>query len=415
MKLAKSSIPYLGTVMPFKGIRVYLRPAMGMPGSSEYLQELTARVFGDFMLEGFVVLIADDIFIGADSISELLINWFRVLLRLQECNLTLSATKTIVCPKTMVILGWIWTAGTFVPSKHKISTLATVSPPKTCSTMRSFIRSFKALSRCFPKYASLMSPLEDATKGLDGRNLINWSTELQSHFETAQLALKSPKTLTIPKPSDQLVMTVDASPANKGLGTTLFIQQHNKRLVAEFYSFKLKDHQVGWFACELEALAIAAGVNHFVPYARESEHAMQILTDSKPCVQAFKRLCEGQLSASSRVSTFLSTLSSHRVTVAHIPGVANSTSDYSSRHPQECDNKTYVRSASLLKKQLHRSFALFPWRMFCLVMHRCPSSIRLHGVLLNITVQIFEERSLIFQMGHVHRIKLVIFATFVAI
>ena len=40
--LAKSSIPYLGTVTPFKGLQVYLRSAMGMPGSSEYLQELTA-------------------------------------------------------------------------------------------------------------------------------------------------------------------------------------------------------------------------------------------------------------------------------------------------------------------------------------------------------------------------------------
>ena len=34
--VAKSSIPYLGTVTPFKGLRVYLRAAMGMPGSSEY-------------------------------------------------------------------------------------------------------------------------------------------------------------------------------------------------------------------------------------------------------------------------------------------------------------------------------------------------------------------------------------------
>ena len=46
--MTKSS--FLGTVTPYKGLRVYLRSAMGMPGSSEHLQELTARVFDDYLL-----------------------------------------------------------------------------------------------------------------------------------------------------------------------------------------------------------------------------------------------------------------------------------------------------------------------------------------------------------------------------
>ena len=40
IKMSDSSIPYLGTLTPFKGVRVYARAAMGMPGSSEYLDEL---------------------------------------------------------------------------------------------------------------------------------------------------------------------------------------------------------------------------------------------------------------------------------------------------------------------------------------------------------------------------------------
>ena len=79
--MAKSSIPYLGTVTPFKGIRVYLQSAMGMPGSREYLQELTACVFGDYMQEGFLLLIADDFYVGGSSIRELLLNWIKVLER----------------------------------------------------------------------------------------------------------------------------------------------------------------------------------------------------------------------------------------------------------------------------------------------------------------------------------------------
>lgn len=117
-------------------------------------------------------------------------------------------------------MGWQWNAGLLSPSAHKLSALSSVAPPKTCTAMRSFIGAFKAISRCIKSYASLLSPLEEATKGLEGNNRINWTPDLTKHFNNAQAALKSPSTLTIPKPSDHLVLTVDASPVNKGLGAT---------------------------------------------------------------------------------------------------------------------------------------------------------------------------------------------------
>ena len=65
-------------------------------------------------------------------------------------------------------LGWIWKAGTLSPSPHTIAPLPSVEPPKTCTRMRSFLGAYKALSLCIPKYASLVSPLEDSVKGLQG-------------------------------------------------------------------------------------------------------------------------------------------------------------------------------------------------------------------------------------------------------
>jgi hypothetical protein len=60
------------------------------------------------------------------------------------------------------------------------------------------------------------------------------------------------------------------------------------------------------------------------------------LTDSKPCVQAYEKLCRGEFSASPRVSTFLSTVSRYQASVRHIQGVANVPSDFASRNPPEC-------------------------------------------------------------------------------
>ena len=108
IQVTKSSITYLGTATPFKGLRVYLRSAMGMPGSSEHLRELTSRVLGDMMQEGFVIILHDDFYIRANTILELSENWHKVLQRMYDNNLKLSPDKTIVCPKQTTILGWVW-------------------------------------------------------------------------------------------------------------------------------------------------------------------------------------------------------------------------------------------------------------------------------------------------------------------
>ena len=60
--LAKSSMKYCGVVTPFRGVRVYTRSAMGMPGSKTALEELTCRVLGYLLEEGVVVKLADDLY-----------------------------------------------------------------------------------------------------------------------------------------------------------------------------------------------------------------------------------------------------------------------------------------------------------------------------------------------------------------
>ena len=109
--VSKSSIPYLGTVTPFKGLRVYMRSAMGMTGSSEYLQELTSCVLGDLLPEGFVIVIADDLHVCGNAVPENFHNWSLVPHPMHENNLKLSATKTIICPKKTTILGCVWNSG----------------------------------------------------------------------------------------------------------------------------------------------------------------------------------------------------------------------------------------------------------------------------------------------------------------
>ena len=251
----------------------------------------------------------------------------------------MSAPKTVIVPVSTVILGWVWKNGTLSPSDHKVCALRKADPPKTCTAMKSFLGAYKDIARSIPRSASLLSPLETATSGISGKDHIKWSDDLLSTFDKAKEALKSTSMLVIPSSSDQLIITVDASPINKGLGATLFVLRDGKRCAAEFYSFKMKTHQTSWLPCEVEALGICAAVAHFSCYIRESIHVTQVLTDSKPCVQAWEKLRRGCFSASARVSTFLSTISSANVSLCHIKGPDNRISDYASRNPVDCSHE----------------------------------------------------------------------------
>ena len=105
--LARESMKYCGVATPFSGVRVYAGSAMGMPDSQTALEELMCRALGDLIHEGVVAKIADDLYCGADSPKELLHQWKRVLRALSKCNLKLSAFKTVINPKSTLMLGCI--------------------------------------------------------------------------------------------------------------------------------------------------------------------------------------------------------------------------------------------------------------------------------------------------------------------
>ena len=129
--LSEASMKFCGIVTPFKGVRVYTRCAMGMPGSETALEELMCRVLGDCLHDGIIAKLAGDLYCGADTPEELLQNWKRVLSSLQKAGLCLSPSKTLICPRSTTILGWTWTQGKLSASCHKIAALAACKLPET--------------------------------------------------------------------------------------------------------------------------------------------------------------------------------------------------------------------------------------------------------------------------------------------
>ena len=196
--LSKSSLKYCGVATPFRGIRVYTRSAMGMPGSETTLAELMCRVLGDFPQEGHVAKLADDLYCGGDTPEELLTTWAYVFEALNRCSLRLSASKTVICPKTTIVLGRVWTQGCLTASPHCIATLSSWPLSTTVKGLRSFIGAYKVLSRVLSRCSHLIDPLEFAISGLQLSDTIKWDDDLHQKFTGAQKALNTLKSIVLP-------------------------------------------------------------------------------------------------------------------------------------------------------------------------------------------------------------------------
>jgi hypothetical protein len=317
-----------------------MRGAMGMPGTETALEEMMCRVLGDLLMEGSVTKIADDLYIGGSSSSEVLSTWTKVLSALKRNGLRLSAAKTVCCPKSVTILGWLWNCGKLQASPHRLSALEAADLPSTVKQLRSYIGSYKFLSRVISSYSDVLNPLDEIVAGRTSSEKISWSDSLINAFRMSQKQLSSATIITLPRQDDQLQIITDASQSKSGIAATLYIIRQGKPSVAGFFNAKLRPHQVKWLPCEIEALCIGAAVSHFGAEIINSKHQALVLTDSSPCVMAYDKLCRGQFSSSARVSTFLSTISRYHVKLQHIKGSSNVVSDYASRNPLQCTDSS---------------------------------------------------------------------------
>ena len=111
-----------GVKTPFKGVRVYLTAAMGMPGSETALEEVVCRVFGSLIQDDKAVKIADNLFCGGNTLYELCANWEQVLKGNIQKRSPIVPSQTIINPKSKTILGWKWSK-----SKSKSNLFGTIT------------------------------------------------------------------------------------------------------------------------------------------------------------------------------------------------------------------------------------------------------------------------------------------------
>ena len=158
--LSLSFLKYCRVATPFCGIPGIHEISDGMPGSETALEEMMCCILRNFIQEGCMAKLADDLYCGGDTLEALLNNWRQVLEALDRCNLRLSPTKTVICFRSTTILGWVWSQGSLSASPHCIAVLTSCPPPQSVQGLRSFIGAYKVLSCVLPNRSDLVDPLK---------------------------------------------------------------------------------------------------------------------------------------------------------------------------------------------------------------------------------------------------------------
>ena len=257
----------------------------------------------------------------------------------------MSASKTILFPKSTTVLGWIWECGTLAASPHRLSALAAVTPPNTVRGVRSFIGAYKFLNRVIQYYSDILHPLEESVAGCQSQDKMVWSDGMLEEFRKIQRSLKDCQVIHIAKPSDTIWIETDGAQRGgmihkAGIAATLYLVRDNNKLLGGFFNAQLRKGQSLWLPCEIEALAIGSAITYFSPIIVQSKTRTTVLTDNKPCVEAYQRMRRGQFSNSSRVLTFLSAACRYQVKISHIAGTKIPYTDYASRESIECPDSS---------------------------------------------------------------------------
>ena len=106
-------------------------------------------------------------------------------------------------------------------------------------------------------------------------------------------------------PTDILTLEPDGSVKTPGIGHMLYIVKDNEKLPVRYHSVKLPEGCAEWSPCEVEALALASGIDAEYDLIRESVHPLLVYTDSKVVTDAVNLIKKAKYSAHEQSVTCL--------------------------------------------------------------------------------------------------------------
>ena len=322
IRVAKQQWKHLGILTPFKGLRVLTRLGQGLLNSDVELDQVVSHVLGEEISTDKCLNARDDLFVGGQTVEEALNNWEIVTSKFAKNNLKIAPHKVKFFPQDTVVFGDRVQHGKISPSDHVLNTLGKtkIEDLITVKQVNSWKGLFKTLIRHLPDLASLMVPFDKATAGIPSISKFDWTQNdgrLINSFNKAMSSIDRVNSTYLPRPSEQLILLPDASTHHNCVGWALYVEREDKLLPVQYCSAKLPEYMSKWLPCELEGVGVVVALEQVKHWVNESHLTTLVMPDSKPVVEATKRMKMGKFSKSPRLQSLLSCVNRYNVRFQH--------------------------------------------------------------------------------------------------
>lgn len=209
----------LAFITPF-GLYEWTRFPFGYKNSPRQFSKAVAKALAGLLYVGTINYV-DDIINYAKTFDDLLIVLEKLLQRIRDSGFKLKATKCKFGYFELKILGQIVNQDGVKPNPDGLAAIKNFPIPKTIKQTRSFLGLCNFFRKFIPRFAELISPITDLTRGHypTKKSPIKWSILHQNAFENLKNHLTSPPLLKHFNPELPIIIWTDASKI--GLARTL--------------------------------------------------------------------------------------------------------------------------------------------------------------------------------------------------
>ena len=290
----------------------------------------------------------DNVVIASETLEEHADTLRQVIDIFLRYNVRVNMAKLQLCKTEMKMLGMIVSGEGIRADPEKINKCLQMKKPQNATQMRSFIGAVNFLRIFYPHASALMSQLNAMIN--DKSKLIKWSPSTEQAYNTLRKALMYEITLFFPRPSDKLVMYVDAS--DEGVAGALGVMDGDKFRVWKLHSKNISKVK-HWSPTTKELYALISSLNEFYPYIF-GRH-VTVYTDHQPLVNEL-RIRE----PNKQMARWFELIAGLQFRVEYVPGRNNVLADYLSRVQWESDKEAQESALAAANAISAQTFT--PWK-----------------------------------------------------
>ena len=288
---------------------------------SQRERELIPSSFEDIIVSFF-----DDVFIIGDDYEQTLANFKLCLMIARDAKIKFSVEKSSFLTTKVKILGYEFDTKDVILTmdKLKASAIQNLKKPSSLFELHSRLASFQYNSMFIPFLKHIAYPLHFLLR----KGQFTWGPIEEQSWQLLKTVSTLGLRLTVPDPSDNLVLSTDASKI--AASACLFREKNGKLELVAVNSKYFSATDLNKCSYMLESIALAYGLKTYASYILNCTATVKIFTDAKALIYA-KRNSTHSILLNSTLTYLQNFVSLVNVEIYHVPGTVNVLADVMSR------------------------------------------------------------------------------------